>query len=57
MAELFNLLDDGERADLYIGSTNERQQKLANLKQKLRTVREEVQSLQQEQNQQQQPRQ
>lgn len=44
MVELFNLLDDSSRRELYVGTPEERAQKLESLKKRLETTKNEVEA-------------
>ncbi|CDO92007.1 unnamed protein product [Kluyveromyces dobzhanskii CBS 2104] len=45
MAELFNLLDDSSRTELFLGTAEERERKLASLKDRLQSAKKEVEAL------------
>ncbi|QEU58707.1 Htl1 [Kluyveromyces lactis] len=48
MVELFNLLDDSSRTELFLGSSEEREKKLASLRERLQSVKQEVETLKSE---------
>ncbi|CAR65221.1 Htl1p [Kluyveromyces lactis] len=48
MVELFNLLDDSSRTELFLGSSEDREKKLASLRKRLQSVQQEVETLKSE---------